>query len=1047
MCLRCGSSLPWESSPDPRATILMYPHAIRTSITPHHSTRVVRAAGQLFQNFPRNLHTRFDFTSSDQLDARLAGPSKSKRLHDSSTALMDALLTSLHALSLLPPSPSQLLQLLSGASNPEEEDKDVRDLARVLSLGSFNRDAQDDEEEEEAEGSAGFGIVDRELIEDAVVEMIRAFKKDVAKCRNAYEGEYGPDAAAPASLPKTTPLRFLKLRHDSASRQAEKVASLYGGYRPRVIFSGGPSYSCTKELSELRAATEPQSLQVGGRLTDRYIIGRVASSVSVYVGASFLLTLPEPFGFSIPVAVSHFVRSPSTTTEEASRLLPEGTLLAIKEPYISPHHALRASGTSGGVGIRVDTPTDLVVIPHVKAQWAQRYVCDLKWAVEPEPPAKGKGKKAGKPDAAAQAQASAPTAPSPATPTWLAEQTTTASSSDALRNVQALLDAGRPGAAWRAFTAVQASANDQQALELKGDIFLALQEWNAAAEAFANASSASRADAARELARQSRDGPHASGSTVSHVYHAHLSSPTPRVRVADWLSSALKVAKIPNAGRGLVTTREVAAGETLLMAKSRGSSYPSDAGLTNCPILRCDFANGVLSTTTQVLATTNLIHEMIDRPEITQEILGLTAGPATPDSPWVKAEEFEKAKVPADIGGWVAADRIGPTGGINALYVDEVLRHNAFGPGIVSRGDGDDGEISSSSKINDGNAAAASTSSSSPLPSRWPRALQRKLVRDPPSAFTRSTQPHPLPAILNHACLPNVSSIFLGDVVLTKALRPLRKGEEISHEYVRGGMDYAARQSLLSKHGFVCRCPLCDLDRSDGDERLQARKRIFAVQVPAVYGRSDALLSRSGRGAVCDERDRESHRDIREALQDVVCDLQKTYNDDTRGNLRPEMREILERVGRHAVLEGQTDLGIRHLLQSLLSVNAKLSPEWDTAARKGADIIEALSTATAAMSLSAPSPHAIVEAPAIHVDEAQRTIWRIAQILLCSATPSRPELSLVWSRTASHVHEILIGGGLHVLKDRWGPTNAKEEATLEWLDAWNLWERESGHCM
>ncbi|CAO1629020.1 unnamed protein product [Sympodiomycopsis kandeliae] len=954
---------------------------------------------------------------------------------------MDALLSSLHALSLLPPSPSQLLQLLSNASSQEEEDKDVRDLARVLSLGSY--DPQEEDQDDEASGAGGFGI-DRELIEDAVIEMIRAFKKEVASGRAAYASEEEASRSEkPTPLPKATPLRFLKLRHESALRHAEKVSGLYGGYRPRVIFSGGPSYSSAKEVRELSPVTDRTEASLGQRLDGRYLVGKVASSISVYVGATFLLTLPEPFGFSIPVAISHLVKDPSTSSEQATNILPPGTLILIKEPYFSPNHALRASGTPGGVGIRIDTPTDIVILASPEEDldqvagnvndWRRSYVADLKWVAEPEPPAKGKGGKKGQKESDEPvAKAGVNGEPSSLKSPPVSWPKPHLSPSDRPQDlILSLLRDDRPGAAWRLYRKCETNgtidASTAESCELKGDVLMSLQSWEEASKAYSSISDQTlrhKATLASELSRQSKSGPNPDGSTVASVYHSHLSSEAPRIPVADWLSTSLKVAKIPNAGRGLITTRAVPAGETLLVAKSRGSSYPSDGGLANTPILRCNFENGVLSTTTQVLATTNLIHIMIDRPEVAQEILGLTAGPGTPDSPWVQDEVFEKARAAVDDEQYgLAVDRIGPKGGINSLYVDEVLRHNAFGPGLVSR-------------QSDSNSGPSQTCS---LAGKWPRSLQTKLDRDPPNAFQRSTQPHPLPAILNHSCLPNVSSIFLGDVVITKALRPLLAGEEITHEYVRGGTDYSTRQQLLSKHGFTCTCSLCKLDFADGETLLANRRRTFAVQVPAIFSRSDALLSRSKTVLEIDEKEKENHQEIREDLQELEIELNATYNTETRGDLRPEMRDVLERIARHTIIEGRIQLGIQYFLRSLLSVNAKLSPTWDSQARKdNIDSISSPPSSSTSLDSLTVEDMAITESPAIHVDEAQRTIWRLSQTFLYSGNQNS---SLQWSHTAYNVHDILIGGGISVFKDRWGPTNEQERNTLEWIQAWDLWER------
>ncbi|CAO1625986.1 unnamed protein product [Parajaminaea phylloscopi] len=980
---------------------------------------------------------------------------------------MDALLASLRALSLLPPSPSQLLQLLANHAVEEDEAREIRDLARVLSLGAYDPD--DDGEEEARDVTGGFGI-DRELIEDAVVEIIRTFKRDVSKMRSMYEEEENL-RRQPCPLGRPTPLHFLKLRHESAVRQNRKFNELYGGYRPRLLFSGGPSWSSQKELHELKAPTAETKALLGQRLEGMYLVVKVVTPPAIYVGASLLVTLPKPFGCSLPLSISHFTRDPTQTEELSARQLPAGTLMALKEPYFSPHHAFRASGCSGGAGLRIDTPTDVVVLsgPGESSEqvtdWRHAYLAGLEWAVEAGPPAK-KGKKTAKasPEECSLNDSSTAFAPGSQSAAWLQEGALSRSHLEAraldpsslsrasiVQTVEYLLSQERPGAAWRELMAAErrglletasAAGPLMDLHELRGDILYRLSAWKEASNSFSKAvDTASLASPsvtqkladAHEREKEASTGP--SGcATSERVYFAHLASPCPRIQLADWLSPKLRVQDIPNAGRGLVTTAPVSAGTPLLMAKSRGSSFPLDEPFERCPILRCDFENGVMSTTTQVMATTNLIHSMIDRPELTQEILGLTAGPGTSDSPWVKAGHFEKAEpslTSEGSGQLLTIDRIGPKGGINALYVDEVLRHNAFGPGMV-RKQGSQEESSNQPSLSSRRVASAPGTSTS-----FPRALQQKLARDPPSAFTRSTQPHPLPAILNHSCLPNVSSVFLGDVVITRALRDLQQGEEIGHEYVRGGVDYATRQSTLSKHGFICACSLCDLDRADGQDALTTRRRIFAVKVPAVFARSDALLRHCDGGSALSVQDVQNHTDIREALQDLAHDLEETYNNLTRGLCRPEMREVSERIARHAAREGQSKLAVLQYLRSLQSVDAKLTGEWQSLVTPGRrDMIDASWDEISHAELP------LVQAPALHVDEAQATLWRLSQLL---ASSGHHHKSLLWSRAAYWVHSVLIGGGVKVFTDRWGPTNAEEERTLEWKQAWDLWKQSHEH--
>lgn len=984
---------------------------------------------------------------------------------------MDQLLTSLRALSLLPPCPSQLLQLLSTSTSDEDEAKEIRDLARVLSLGTFDPSGDGVDEV-----SGGFGI-DRELIEDAVVEMIREFKREVRKMRTLYEAEENL-RRQPKLWGKATPLHFLKLRHDSSIRQGKKLDELYRGYRPKLLFSGGPSFASDKELNQLRPPSALTRLHIGQRLEGHCVVARVESPISIYVGASMIVSLPKPFGFSVPLSISHFTTDPTLTHQETSVLLPQGTVIALKEPYFSPNHAFRARGTSGGPGFRIDTPTDVVVLygpgrSRREAQdWGNVFWDSLEWVQESES-AHEKSREAPsrqpkRTDEEDNAETSVNIGVGRAS--WLQEgpasrciltpssaQDSLPSTSETLACVENLLKSNRPGAAWREILSaerlglvkqgkINLEGSEGHIHELRGDILYRLGAWSPAKEAFADALRAAvkrdNGNLTHKLGRaQNREaeaayGP-SSASTVANVYYAHLASSRPRIDLADWLSPSLKVAQIPGAGRGLVTTEFVTAGTPLLTAKARGASYPSDMPNERNPILRCDFQNGVLSTTTQVRATTNLIHIMIDRPEVAQEILGLTAGPETPDSSWVQAARFEKAIAPLTLAdSWhnMSIDRLGPKGGINALYIDEVLRHNAFGPGVVRKHGVDDNQTRLRPQ---GLYPERSSKGDDPASIGLPSALQHKLDHDSPSTFARSTQPHQLPAILNHSCLPNVSSVFFGDVVITRALRDLREGEEIGHEYVRGSVNYVGRQSILSKHGFVCGCRLCNLDRADGTEALAARRHIFAVSAPAIFSRSDALLRHGSLDDVLSKQDALNHTKIRESLQELESKLDRTYNDHTRGKCRPELREVLERIARHSEREKLWYTSVRYHLRSLESVNAVLAPFW-AAVADGQEPEGAQESLESLVSQNL-SQLPLEQAPALDVDEAQVTLWRLAELF---AKRKLTAVSGLWSRAAYWTHSILIGGGLTVFKDRWGPTSAEEEKTLEWKRAWDLWAAE-----
>ncbi len=63
---------------------------------------------------------------------------------------------------------------------------------------------------------------------------------------------------------------------------------------------------------------------------------------------------------------------------------------------------------------------------------------------------------------------------------------------------------------------------------------------------------------------------------------------------------------------------------------------------------------------------------------------------------------------------------------------------------------------------------------------------------------------------LNHSCVPNTMRSFLGDMLISRAVRPIAAGEELFQQYMPVKVDLGARRAeLQAGWGFVCACPLC----------------------------------------------------------------------------------------------------------------------------------------------------------------------------------------------------------------------------------------------
>lgn len=83
-------------------------------------------------------------------------------------------------------------------------------------------------------------------------------------------------------------------------------------------------------------------------------------------------------------------------------------------------------------------------------------------------------------------------------------------------------------------------------------------------------------------------------------------------------------------------------------------------------------------------------------------------------------------------------------------------------------------------------------------------------------------------AYINHSCVPNTSKDFVGDLMVLRATRPLKAGEEVFFSYDENG-DYDARQAaLMTTWGFECNCPLCAAEKADDPAVRKKRAELSA---------------------------------------------------------------------------------------------------------------------------------------------------------------------------------------------------------------------------
>ncbi|CBQ72095.1 conserved hypothetical protein [Sporisorium reilianum SRZ2] len=937
---------------------------------------------------------------------------------------MEDLLRALRNIGLALPDAEQLLQL----SDPDAEVQD--NLARHLSLTPAKNDLVPDEndaqpnadtadaQDEEEDDLAMDPLVDADLFKGAVQALLENYNKSIDKERDALRRE--KEALASPKKLKPVPLKALLARQAAEIKKRQEEVYIAGHdtesgrkrrrlYLPRQTFDGVGSYASDTPLDQL-TRVDADELEAPKRFQGRYMLVKVASSLNLYVGCTFIGVLPS--GNAVPVSIAHFTSNLHLSGSQLDTLLPVGTILAIREPFISLNHFAKGGPCQGGKsvpGVRVDTPTDVHILDRLDEADA-KLLDGITWKVD-----------VAQDDAehfedVASLLDHSPAAANSRGCRWLQDgplSRIVSTSQDPSKHVQSLseqqreelsrrtrsliqsfLSDNRPGAAHRELCAARVLGlplgSPAEDLELEGQVLFKKCDFAPSRIAFEAALSAyppsqrtSAQDRILEPLQAARSAQKASalGPTHENVWGYYFDSQsyaTPRFDIQDWFGP-VAIENIPGAGRGLVLTRDVEEGELLLCCKAAASSYAAEPGCRGIHLLRYSVESGVTSTTTQVLAATKSIHVMIDRPnELTLPIMGLTAGPGVEYSKWVSEEypappkrSYTDAQTPADqIEALVQACQSqlnleseeqqqwrktvleGSTRpSIDSSYVDGVLRFNAFGPAANPGGK-----------------------------------LSTEAAQD--SELTRSTMVHPLPAILNHACLPNVSSVFFGDLVTTRALHPLKKGTEIMHQYVKGEQPWLIRRSQLSKHGFKCTCGICVLDERDGEDKVRERGQIIGGSLSMLQERSRIVLKSSSTTQPSTEKDEEDHRDLADSLQEMVDKVQATY-DAQRPMLRPDLMKIYQLQALHQS-EYDLDVAMQTELKALESIGCTLSGDVNG--------------------------RVLNELPSLHFDGGITSMLTLAKWTL---TQDKRDEARRWIEQAFYTHQCTIGGGLDIFLDRW----------------------------
>lgn len=83
-------------------------------------------------------------------------------------------------------------------------------------------------------------------------------------------------------------------------------------------------------------------------------------------------------------------------------------------------------------------------------------------------------------------------------------------------------------------------------------------------------------------------------------------------------------------------------------------------------------------------------------------------------------------------------------------------------------------------------------------------------------------------ACVNHSCVPNTTRSFIGDMLISRAVRDIEAGEELFQSYTSVKAQCGRRQAEFHRWGFPCTCALCEGEAKSTTETVERRTQLLA---------------------------------------------------------------------------------------------------------------------------------------------------------------------------------------------------------------------------
>ncbi|KAL1851368.1 hypothetical protein Daus18300_012549 [Diaporthe australafricana] len=98
-------------------------------------------------------------------------------------------------------------------------------------------------------------------------------------------------------------------------------------------------------------------------------------------------------------------------------------------------------------------------------------------------------------------------------------------------------------------------------------------------------------------------------------------------------------------------------------------------------------------------------------------------------------------------------------------------------------------------------------------------------------------------AYTNHACIPNAHTSYIGDMMIIRAIRGVKAGEEITVAYQQPDFSYPERKKALSHYGLECDCQLCMTEKAMPNDVLENRSKLVE-EIRHLFNANQAITAK-----------------------------------------------------------------------------------------------------------------------------------------------------------------------------------------------------------